>query len=231
MNRCAKLIRVLLPGLVLWSGALRAEGHYPDAAHPWAAAEYVNFFFGHYNGNQALPHLREAGPKAVFEHLVDWGNVDRLVAADVSAPEKLRQLGLIISVLGEARGAYNTAVIVGEPLAEELTRIQLFTLHAISAARVVSRHAPEWPEPVDAWKTSLLGVAQSLGEVRVYSAFQRQSLAAGLASAIPALGSLLTPQDALDLADRIYALNRDEGDSAVRRTNNLLLHEILIFAR
>ena len=31
--------------------------HFPSPHHPWTTREYVDFYFAHYNGNRALPHL------------------------------------------------------------------------------------------------------------------------------------------------------------------------------
>lgn len=227
MSRRTPRLWLVLPALLLAPCAALADGPYPDASRPWAASEYVNFLFGHTNGNQALPHLRSPASRAVFERLVDERNVTRIATADMPATEKLRQLGLIISVTGEARAAYNTAVMVGEPLTGELTRVQLFALETIAATRRVSQSAPEWTVSESAWQTTLLGVAQSLAERHVYSAAERRALADGILQTLPELGTLLTEEDALALASDLHALNRSERDAALQRSQTQLEHALL----
>ena len=101
--------------LALTLTAARAEDS------PWTSRDYVDFYFRHYNGHVPLPHLRDEAQKALFKHLIDPGNITRIAQTSVSNDEKLRQLRIILAVLGSYRAAYNVAVIVGEPLQQELT--------------------------------------------------------------------------------------------------------------
>ncbi len=80
-----------------------------------------------------LPHLRDEAQKALFNHLIDPGNITRIEQASVSNDEKLRQLRIILAMLGSYRAAYNVAVIVGEPLQQELTLVQVHTLEVADA--------------------------------------------------------------------------------------------------
>ncbi len=44
----------------------------------WTSRDYVDFYFRHYNGHVPLPHLRDETQKALFNHLVDPGNITRI---------------------------------------------------------------------------------------------------------------------------------------------------------
>ena len=76
--------------------------------------------------------------KALFNHLIDPGNITRIEQAPVSNDEKLRQLRIILAMLGSYRAAYNVAVIVGEPLQQELTLVQVHTLEVAAAVAKTS---------------------------------------------------------------------------------------------
>ena len=99
----------------------------------WSSHDYVDFYFRHYNGHVPLPHLRDETQKDLFRHLTDPGNITRIQQAPVSDDEKLRQLRIILAILGSYRAAYNVAVIVGEPLQQELTLVQVHTLEVAAA--------------------------------------------------------------------------------------------------
>ena len=99
----------------------------------WTSRDYVDFYFRHYNGHVPLPHLRDETQKALFNHLIDPGNITRIEESPASDDEKLRQLRIILAILGSYRAAYNVAVIVGEPLQQELTLVQVHTLEVAAA--------------------------------------------------------------------------------------------------
>ena len=104
----------------------------------WTSRDYVDFYFRHYNGQVPLPHLRDEKQKTLFNHLIDPGNITRIEQAPVWNGEKLRQLRIILAILGSYRAAYNVAVIIGEPLQQELTLVQIHTLEV--AAAVAQTH-------------------------------------------------------------------------------------------
>jgi hypothetical protein len=187
---------------------------YPSADAPWTKSDYVRFYFTHYNGNRALPHLRSEEGRRLVARLVDRGNVERILETPSGAFEKQQQLSLILTTMGEVRAAYNTSVIVGEPLSEELTRVQVFNLYLLDAA---SKLAAE-PQPLAAWKTTLLGVARSLSEANIYTPAQRAVLAEAIAVHYPALARLLSPRERADLLLQIGALQESAREGAMRRS-------------
>ena len=175
-------------------GSSFAGNSFPSPEQPWTKSEYVDFYFAHYNGNLALPHLRSAEGRALIDRLVDRGNVERIVSGSASLADKRMQIAAILMAAGEIRGAYNYAVYVGEPLAEELTRVQSFTLFVVeTAARLSNGEASA--TTVSAWRTTLFGVLHSLGERETYSTEQRTRLTEAIALHYPALRSLLNQAD------------------------------------
>ena len=158
----------------------------------WTSRDYVDFYFRHYNGHVPLPHLRDETQKALFSHLVDPGNITRIEQAPVSNDEKLRQLRIILAVLGAYRAAYNVAVIVGEPLQQELTLVQIHTLEVADAvARLVRlSHADEGSST--AWATLVEGVIESVGDSKRYSSIQRAVMADAVTLHYPAISAVLS---------------------------------------
>ena len=122
-----------------------------------------------------LPHLRDEAQKALFNHLIDPGNITRIVEAPVSNDEKLRQLRIILAVLGAYRAAYNVAVIVGEPLQQELTLVQVHTLEVADAVASLCACHPRSEGAATAWATLVEGVIESVGDSKLYSPAQRTS--------------------------------------------------------
>ncbi|MEQ1524726.1 MAG: hypothetical protein ABL936_25990, partial [Aestuariivirga sp.] len=143
----------------------------------WTSRDYVDFYFRHYNGHVPLPHLRDETQRALFNHLIDPGNITRVEHAPISNDEKLRQLRIILAILGSYRAAYNVAVIVGEPLQQELTLVQIHTLEVAEAvAKLVHlSHADEGAST--AWATLVEGVIESVGDSKRYSSIQRTAMA------------------------------------------------------
>ena len=159
--------------------------------------------------------------RAVFDRLVSPDNLTRLREASLSDGDKLAEIRLMLSALGEIRAAYNISVQVGEPLAEELTRIQIFTLVALDDAQRLSRAARAAPS--DAWQTTVIGVVASLAENAVYSAAQRRELADALTIYLPALNPLLSVKAKGQMMDIIGALAAAEKDPALRISLKRLL--------
>ena len=194
---------------------------YPSPDRPWTKREYIQFYFTHFNGNRALPHLREAQMRAVFDRLVSPDNLTRLREASLSDGDKLAEIRLMLSALGEIRAAYNISVQVGEPLAEELTRIQIFTLVALDDAQRLSRAARAAPS--EAWQTTVIGVVASLGETAVYSAAQRRELAEALSMHMRDLSPLLSEKAKEQATEAVGTLAAGEKDPALRISLKRLL--------
>jgi hypothetical protein len=211
-----RLIAIISFCFALFAAA-GAEAGAPSPGSPWTKREYVDFYFSHYNGNLALPHLREPAAKAVFERIVNPENVLRILASAESIDEKQRQITTVLSVIGEIRAAYGYAVLVGEPLQEELTRVQAFTLDVLdSAIRIDARRD-------DAWRTTFFGIVESLSERSRYSSRQIATLATALAAHYPAIGRILADADRRDFRNRVGRLAAIEGDPTVRTAYTQLL--------
>jgi hypothetical protein len=172
--------------LALTTASARAEDS------QWTSRDYVDFYFRHYNGHVPLPHLRDEAQKALFKHLIDPGNITRIEQASISNDEKLRQLRIILAVLGAYRAAYNVAVIVGEPLQQELTLVQVHTLEVAAAVAKLVRlsHADEGAST--AWATLVEGVVESAGDSKRYSSTQRTLMADAVTLHYPAIAAVLS---------------------------------------
>ncbi|MEQ1522723.1 MAG: hypothetical protein ABL936_15755 [Aestuariivirga sp.] len=175
--------------LVLTMSAAEAEDR------QWTSRDYVDFYFRHYNGHVPLPHLRDETQKALFNHLIDPGNIIGIEQAPVSNDEKLRQLRIILAVLGSYRAAYNVAVIVGEPLQQELTLVQIHTLEVTDAVAKLVRlsHAEEGSST--AWATLVEGVIESVGDSKRYSSTQRTAMANAVTLHYPAISAVLSENE------------------------------------
>ena len=172
--------------LALTVTAARAEDS------PWTSRDYVDFYFRHYNGHVPLPHLRDAAQKALFNHLIDPGNITRIEQASVSNDEKLRQLRIILAILGSYRAAYNVAVIVGEPLQQELTLVQV---HTLEVAAAVARLIKSDDGAATAWATLVEGVIISVGDSKTYSPAQRTLMANAITLHYPAISAVLSGKE------------------------------------
>lgn len=210
--------------LALFASAAKTETSislYPPPDRTWTEFDYVQFYFAHFNGNRALPHLRDADTRAVFDRLVSMDNLAKVSAASHSDSEKLAELGLMLSALGSIRAAYNISVQVGEPLAEELTRIQIFTLVVLDDAQRLSRAVGQAPS--EAWSTTIGGVIASLGESAVYTTAQRRELADALSEHMSALSPLLSKKAKEQAMDKVGTQAAGESDAALRSALNRLL--------
>ena len=161
----------------------------------WTSRDYVDLYFRHYNGRVPLPHLRDEAQRALFNHLVDPANISRVEEAPVSNEEKLRQLRIILAVLGAYRAAYNVAVIVGEPLEQELTLVQVYTLEVADAVAKLVRLSPTDGGSSTAWATLVAGVIESVGDSKVYSPAQRAIMANAVILHYPAIAAVLAEDE------------------------------------
>jgi hypothetical protein len=178
-----------------------------DGAH-WTSRDYVDLYFRHYNGRVPLPHLRDEAQKALFNHLIDPANITRIVEAPVSNDEKLRQLRIILAVLGAYRATYNVAVIVGEPLAQELTLVQVHTLEVADAVAKLVRLSPAHEGASTAWATLVAGVIESVGDSKVYSPAQRALMADAVTLHYPAITAVLAEDERQRLEEAIKQMKR-----------------------
>jgi hypothetical protein len=195
--------------------------HFPSPGEPWTSREYVNFYFGHYNGNRALPHLRSEATARLFGRLVDRENVRQLVESRISLEEKRGELAVILSTMGEIRAAYAYALYVGEPLQEELTRIRSFMLFLIDQA--VGLGGGRGDPAASAWRTTVWNVVESMAERDVYSAGQVAALSDAVAAHFPQLSAILTESDRKKLRRRITLAAAAETDDEARKAYHRLL--------
>ncbi|MDP1700663.1 MAG: hypothetical protein Q8L53_06870 [Aestuariivirga sp.] len=174
----------------------------------WTNRDYVNFYFRHYNGHVPLPHLRNEAQGALFNHLIDPGNITRIEQAPVSDGEKLRQLRIILAVLGACRAAYNVAVIVGEPLQQELTLVQVHTLEVAAAVAKLVRlsHADEGSST--AWATLVEGVIESVGDSKLYSSAQRTLMSGAITLHYPVIAAVLQEDERLRLDEALRLMKQ-----------------------
>jgi len=186
-----------------------AVQHYPSAAAVWTRQDYSRFYFTHFTTNLALPHLRDAANRRLFERLTDPGNIDRVVRQAASPAAAVRELRIILATLGAIRGSYNLAVRDGEPLQEELVRVQDFTLFTAAAiAELAGGQAPD-AASASAMKTTVQGVFTSLSETGTYAPVQTAALADSLARRFPYFAPLFTREERRRLAAGVRALRAD----------------------
>lgn len=174
----------------------------------WSSRDYVDLYFRHYNGRVPLPHLREDAQRALFNHLIDPANISRIEAAAISNEEKLRQLRIILAVLGAYRAAYNVAVIVGEPLEQELTLVQVHTLEVADAVAKLVRLSSADAGSSTAWATLVAGVIESVGDRKVYSPTQRAIMADAVTLHYPAIAAVLAEDERQRLDEALKQMQR-----------------------
>ena len=197
---------------------------FPSPNHAWTARDYTQFYFVHLDGNQALPYLRTPAAARVFERLVDHDNIRRIIERSGPDDERIHELWMILGTLSAIRARYNLSVVIGEPLAEELTRVQVFMLYVLDETVRLSEEAMRGPS--DAWKTCFLGVVQSLAERNVYSPAQRGALATALGDHFAGLRLLLTARDLQGVQSQVEALATGERDTQLRLSLQHLLNAV-----
>lgn len=189
--------------------------HGPSPEMPWTEREYVNFYFAHFNGRLALPHLREEKSKRMFERLVDRTNLEAIRAMHRDPEGQRLAFDQVLAVMGAARASYYYAVRVGEPLSEELTRVQIFYLELLDALFSL-------PGTLDlsathpAWRTSLMSVVDALSGRDIYDYRQTLRLATALADHFAAVAPVLKPADGLALSHQFETMARDAFDPDLR---------------
>jgi hypothetical protein len=222
MSNIARLALFLL-ALNLAALAAKAEdgSPYPSPAQAWTKREYVDFYFAHYNGNTALPHLRTEAQRELFARLVDPGNLPAIVNSGKTANERRQNINVVLAIMGAVRASYNISVVIGEPLQEELTRVQIFTIEVLDAA------VPLWSsEPggrQEAWKTTFFGIMRSLSETNIYSEEQIVRLTEAITQHYPTIATIFTEADKRQLRAQIETLlAADTPDTAGERLSKLM---------
>ena len=123
-------IAVMLASAGLAAPAV-ANTQMPPVEGPWAPSDYVEAIFAVQNGRITLPRRGNSKTEAIFDRLIDRGNIDQLMAGAESAAKKRQQILLILSATGEFRGRYGYAVALGDDVQNELIDIQIFRLALI----------------------------------------------------------------------------------------------------
>jgi hypothetical protein len=209
-------LAVLAIGAAFLTAAAAADSsHYPAAGKPWTEREYVDFYFTHFNGRRALPHLRDPQSALIFNRLVDPANVEAIRAANKDDVPRRLSFDQVLAAVGAARASYFYAVRAGEPLAEELTRVQIFYLELLDAI-MSAPGAPDLSQTHPAWRTGLLGVADSLGERDIYSDEQALRLTEALMQHYGAIASVLRSGDGEALARQFDALGENARGPELR---------------
>jgi hypothetical protein len=223
MTGARALSRLMLASFCLmqWQAAGAYAGP-PSPANPWTKRDYVDFYFSHWNGNLALPHLRNDQSRVLFDRIVDPQNVALITASEASGEEKQRQITMVLSTMGEIRASYAYAVLVGEPLSEELARVQAFTLVVLDAAIRLSAGTID-PSRKKAWRTTFFGIADSLADHGRYSTAQIAALSTALATHYPEISGILAQGDRRAFRDRVGRLLAAEQDSDARAAYARLL--------
>lgn len=198
---------------VIW---VIASGHAWAGTVPWVGNDYLDLYFRIYNGQVPLPHLRDEKQKALFDHLIDSENLARIQSAPVSASEKLRQLEIIFATLGAYRAHYNYAVVVGEPLEQELAMIQAYQLQVLGSMAKLSPNAGETSASHASWATLVGGVIGSVANQKTYSPKQNAIMADAFAENYSAIAAALTSDERKLVRAEVANLD-DTDDNAIRR--------------
>ena len=183
----------------------------------WTSTDYVDLYFRQFNGQVPLPHLRSPEQKALFEHLIDPCNLTQIVEQPVADEEKLRQLRIILASLGSFRAAYEVAVMVGEPLEQELAAVQAYSLQAAEAELSIDRLAPNREGSTAAWVTLVAGVLDSIGNTERYTPSQVNLMADAVTRYYPAISVALGEADRQRLRAKVLNLAPKSEDARFLR--------------
>ena len=156
----------------------------------WTSSDYVDLYFRQFNGQVPLPHLRSPEQKALFEQLIDPCNLNRILEQPVSNDEKLRHLRIILASLGSFRAAYEVAVMVGEPLQQELAAVQAYSLSAADTEAGLDSQ-----DGKAAWATLVAGVLDSISDTGRYTPSQAMLMADAITKHYPVISTALSAQD------------------------------------
>jgi hypothetical protein len=197
------------------AGAAAANPAYPEPGMAWTERQYVDFHFAHYNGRRALPHLRDTASARLFNRLVDPANIVAIRAAHGDAATRRLALDQVLAAVGATRSSYLYAAQIGEPLAEELTRVQVFQLELV-AAILAAGTSPDLTKTHPAWRTAFLGAAASLEENGLYTDEQALMLVEAIASHFKTIAPVLQPGDREYLSKRFLKRAETTRSDALR---------------
>ena len=213
-------------GLSLMTAALshgQSEPRYPSPGGVWSASQYTIFHFVHVSTNLALPHLRTPESRALFERLIDTHNIETIVAANAGRSQRQHEIRRILAAMGGIRGAYNLAVTYGEPLQEELTRVQIFNLYLVAEVAALADGPIADANCSSSMRTTFQGVVRSLSEGEVYSPAQTAALAEAAARRYPPLASLFSDAERRELIRIIELLHARQTDPPLRQSLRRLM--------
>jgi hypothetical protein len=210
-----RLAALALLWRILAGAAAAGSLAYPTPDEAWTERQYTDFFFAHYNGRRALPHLRDPVSARLFNRFVDKANLAAIASAHADTARRRLALDQVLAAVGSTRGAYQYAALVGEPLAEELTRVQVFQLELVAAILAMGT-TPDLTNTHPAWRTALLGVADSLDQNDLYTDEQRLMLADAFARHFATIAPVLDGKDREALAKRFLARAQATRSDALR---------------
>lgn len=194
-----------------------ANTQMPPVAGPWAPSDYVEAIFAVQNGMITLPRRGNPKTEALFDRLIDRGNIDRLMAGAESPAAKRQQILLILSATGEFRGRYGYAVALGDDVQNELIDIQIFRLVLIDRlARLGMPDQAIRQRSTSAIATTLHGTLDSLAEGPVFSSGQLIALASALARHYPTIRTRLSAEEDRAIARRLEKMVQSEGDPGLK---------------
>jgi hypothetical protein len=195
--------------LVMLPHSARGEASFPAPDQPWTSRDYVDFYFAHHALHLALPHLRGPEQARLFSRLTARENIERLTGSSAPLERKLTDLNMVLAAMGSVRAAYAYALLVGEPVAQELTEVRRFLIFLLDRAGALAAQAEAEASP--AWKTSYVDVVASLSERETLSRAQRLSVLRSLLEArqLPALFSAAARAEIAGTVARIAGDERD----------------------
>lgn len=207
--------------LLAWTGLVAGSGlantHTLPVAGPWTSGDYVEAIFAVQNGMITLPRRGNPKTSALFDRLIDHGNIERLMAAAANPGEKRQQILLILSATGEFRGRYGYAVALGDDVRGELVDIQIFRLALID--RLAELDMPDkatWQRCTSAIATTLHGTLDTLAEASVFTSGQLAALAWALARHYPTIRTRLSAEEEGAIARRLEGMAVRETDPGLK---------------
>jgi hypothetical protein len=171
----------------------------------WSSDDYFRHYMQYFHGKVPLPHSRSTEQALLFNHMVDGRNITHVLGSVGSPERKLVELRKILGLIGAYRASYNLAVTYGEPLEQELTRVQAFGLEVAAAVATLSQHTDR--VPCTAITSVIAGMIESISEDRRYTADQIAEIAEAIARHYPQISPALAAADREYLFDKAAALD------------------------
>ncbi len=188
--RPSLLLKLPIIALLIFASSIASA----DAA-PWASNDYVDLYFRIYNGQVPLPHLRNEKQKALFAHLIDPENLASIESADVLENQKRQQLEIILATVSAFRSRYNSAIVVGEPLEQELALVQAYELQVLGSLAKISPQDANVDVAHPSWTTLIAGVIDGVENRKTFSATQSAIMADAITRNYPAIAVALSAGD------------------------------------